>query len=115
MNQPVSALDRPRERFLPNPKARLRVQFREVARFRHLSLRTEETYWDWVVRFLKFERHGGQWRHPQDMGGAEVRAFLTHLAAERNVAVSTQNQALNGLVFLYREVLGREFGSLGGV
>ena len=109
-------------RLLPNPKAKLRDQFHEVARFQHLSLRTEETYWEWVVRYLKF--HRGKmaavadtplqgWRHPLEMGAAEVREFLTHLAVERKVAVSTQNQALNGLLFLYREVLGREFGNLG--
>lgn len=121
MSQTTDVFERPLGRFLPNPKARLREQFREVARFQHLSLRTEEAYWDWVVRFLKFHRDHrstesgptGQWRHPREMGGPEVREFLVHLAAERNVAVSTQNQALNGLVFLYREVLGREFGALG--
>ena len=120
-------------RFLPNPKAKLRDQFHEVARFKHLSFRTERSYWDWTVRYLRFHRdrlvtvdptgkpggpvewrpavHG--WRHPNDMGGDEVRAFLGHLATARRVAVSTQNQALNALVFLYREVLGREFGVLG--
>jgi integron integrase len=120
-----------RERFLPNPGARLREQFREVARFRHLSLRTEEAYWDWIRRFILFHRRKGAvgsgvgvvassgegegwiWRHPREMGGAEVREFLTHLAVARSVAVATQNQALNALVFLYREVLGRELGELG--
>ncbi len=56
MANPISVANRPRERFIPNPKARLREQFREVARFKHLSLRTEEAYWDWVVRFLRFHR-----------------------------------------------------------
>jgi len=88
MNQPVSALDRPRERFLPNPKARLRVQFREVARFRHLSLRTEETYWDWIRQFIFFH----QKRHPRELGKAEVEAFLSHLASVEKVAASTQNE-----------------------
>ena len=98
-----------------NPKARLRDQLREVCRFRHLSPRTEEAYWGWVRRFLVWakERPGvtrtsgpGLWRHPRDLGATEVQAFLTHLAVERAVAASTQNQALNALVFLYREVLG---------
>lgn len=53
------------------------------------------------------------WRHPREMGAVEVREFLTHLAVARRVAVGTQNQALNALVFLYREVLGREMGELG--
>ncbi len=119
-----------RERFLPRPGARLQEQFREVARFRHLSLRTEEAYWDWIRRFILFhrrkgavgsgagvvalagEREGWIWRHPREMGGPEVREFLTHLAVERRVAVATQNQALNALVFLYREVFGRELGEL---
>ncbi|HLP77041.1 MAG TPA: site-specific integrase, partial [Candidatus Paceibacterota bacterium] len=99
------------EQFLPNPKARLRDQFHEVARFKHLSLRTEQTYWDWVVRFLKFHRNHSAavtdaplqgWKRPQEMGAGEVRNFLAHLAVTRNVAASTQNQALNALVFLYR-------------
>jgi integrase len=57
--------------------------------------------------------HG--WRHPADMGEPEVRAFLTHLAVQRNVSASTQNHALNALVFLYRHVIGREFALLDGV
>lgn len=102
------------DRLVPNPKAKLRDQVHEVARYRQLSLRTEQTYWDWVHRFLLFTRdQAGAWRHPKDMGTGEVRAFLSHLATERNVAVSTQNQALNALVFLYREVIGQEFGDLG--
>lgn len=98
-----------RDRLLPNPKLRLREQVREVARFRHLSLRTEQTYWEWIRRFILF--HGK--RHPRDMAQKEVRDFLVHLAVERRVSTSTQNQALNALVFLYREVIGSELGALG--
>ena len=54
------------------------------------------------------------WRHPQDMGEAEVQAFLTHLAAERNVSASTQNQALGALLFMYQKVLGRELTFMEG-
>jgi integron integrase len=105
---------RAKERFIPNPKLRLQEQFHEVARFRQLSLRTEEAYWEWTRRFMLYwKAQAGAWRHPRDMGGLEVKTFLAHLATERKVATSTQNQALNALVFLYREVLGREFGSLG--
>lgn len=100
---------RPKERLFPNPKLKLREQVREVARFQHLSLRTEQTYWEWIRRFIFF--HGK--RHPREMHAAEVRAFLVHLALERKVAASTQNQALNALVFLYREVLGLELGAIG--
>lgn len=110
------------KRFVANPRSRLKDQLHEVARFKHLSLRTEQTYWDWTVRFLQFHRnhlaavtdtplHG--WKHPREMGAPEVRRFLTHLAVERHVAVSTQNQCLNALIFLYREVLGVELGMLG--
>jgi integron integrase len=102
------------ERLAPNPKGKLRDQFHEVARYRQLSLRTEEAYWDWVHRFLRYWRErSGDWRHPKEMGAEEVREFLTYLAAERGVAAATQNQALNGLVFLFREVLGREVGAIG--
>lgn len=96
----------PLGKLLPNPKARLKDQFHEVARFRHLSFRTETTYWEWVVRFLKFHKErAGAWQHPRDLGSRGVTPFLTYLANERNVSVSTQNQALNALLFLYREVL----------
>jgi site-specific recombinase XerD len=62
---------------------------------------TEKAYVDWIRRFILF--HGK--RHPREMGKSEVSAFLTHLAVERNVASSTQNQALSALLFLYRHVL----------
>ncbi len=90
---------------------RLQDQIRERMRTRHLSYRTEQTYLGWILRFIRF--HGI--RHPQDMGTAEVEAFLTHLAVDRNVSASTQNQALNALLFLYREVLGQPFGQLDSV
>lgn len=83
---------------------RLLDQVRERVRTKHYSLRTETTYVDWIKRFILF--HGK--RHPRDMGSVEVAAFLTHLAVERNVAASTQNQALAALLFLYREVLGTD-------
>ncbi len=88
------------------PKLLDRVR-REI-RTRHLSLRTEEAYVGWVRRFILF--HGK--RHPAQMGGAEVRAFLTHLAVDGKVAASTQNQALSALLFLYRHVLEQELGTV---
>jgi integron integrase len=93
---------------VPNPKLRLREQLREVMRFKHYSVRTEQTYWHWIRHFILFH----QKKHPKEMGEAQVHAFLTHLAAERNVAVATQNQALNALVFLYAQVLHRPLGQL---
>ncbi|HWO99322.1 MAG TPA: integron integrase [Methylococcus sp.] len=87
----------------PRPP-KLLDRLREAIRLRHYSIRTEQVYVDWVRRFILF--HGK--RHPQEMGAAEVTAFLTHLAVERNVSASTQNQAKAALLFLYREVLGVE-------
>ena len=69
-------------------------------RLRHLSRRTEEAYLGWIARFMHFHRG----RHPEAMGAAEVSAFLSSLATERNVSASTQNQALSALLFLYRSV-----------
>ncbi|BCB26152.1 integron integrase [Sulfurimicrobium lacus] len=68
---------------------------------KHYSIRTEQTYVDWIKRYIFF--HGK--RHPKDMGAHDVEAFLTHLAVNGKVAASTQNQAKSALLFLYREVL----------
>jgi integron integrase len=76
-------------------------QVRDTLRTKHYSYRTEQTYVDWIRRYILF--HGK--RHPKDMGEAEIQAFITHLAVERQVAVSTQNQALSAILFLYRHVL----------
>jgi integron integrase len=83
------------------PPPRLLDQLRESLRVRHYSLRTEDSYVDWVRRFILF--HGK--RHPKGLGAPEVQAFLTHLAVERRVSPSTQNQAKGALLFLYRHVL----------
>ncbi|MDH3414273.1 MAG: integron integrase [Gammaproteobacteria bacterium] len=82
---------------------------REAIRVRHFSLRTEEAYVGWIRRFILFHRK----RHPGDMGEAEVQAFLNHLAVRRSVSASTQSQALNALVFLYRHVVGRPLDEMG--
>jgi integron integrase len=99
---PHQRLHTPPEVLIPSPKLRFMDQCREVMRFKRLALRTEQAYCDWIKRFILF--HGK--RHPREMGHAEVVAYLTALAAERNVAAATQNQALCALLFLYREVLG---------
>lgn len=75
---------------------------RERLRVQHYSLRTERAYVDWMRRFILF--HGK--RHPAEMGAPEMEAFLTHLAVERGVSASTQNQAKAALLFLYKQVLG---------
>ena len=90
---------------------RLLDQVRGKIRLKHYSLRTEQTYVDWIKRFI---RHFGK-RHPRDLGAADVEAFLTHLAVVGRVAASTQNQAKSALLFLYREVLGAELPWLDNV
>ncbi|MFT7724518.1 MAG: integron integrase [Roseateles sp.] len=85
----------------PPPRPKLLDQMRSHLRTRHYSFRTEEAYVDWARRFILF--HGK--RHPQEMGAAEVEAFLSHLAVERQVAAATQNQAKAALLYLYKQVL----------
>ena len=74
-------------------------------------MRTEDTYVQWIRRFIFF--HGK--KHPREMGGPQVEAFLSHLATDARVAASTQNQALSALLFLYREVLQVDLPWLDGV
>lgn len=130
------------DKFLPNPKLKLREQLAEVCRFRHMSHRTEGAYWHWIKGFLLFHRGKFQgssdpvssgraphaasghllpkaekegWRHPRELGAAEVREYLSHLAVGRSVAAATQRQALNAIVFLYQDVLGVELGEIGRI
>ena len=84
---------------------------RHACRVRHYSIRTEDTYHDWVKRFILFHHK----RHPVDMGAAEINQFLTFLAVEGHVSASTQNQAFCALLFLYRDVLQVEPGRIAGV
>ena len=91
------------------PKLRDRVH--EAMRRRYFSQRTEEAYVHWIKRFIYFSGR----RHPADLRETEVTAFLNHLAVERQVAPATQNQALSALLFLYREVLGRQLEWLDGM
>ena len=94
------------------PRApRLLDQLRERLRVKHCSIRTELAYVGWVRRFILF--HGK--RHPRELGAADVEAFLTHLAVDRAVSVSTQNQAKSALLFLYRDVLGLRLPWLDGL
>lgn len=92
----------------PSP---LLQQVRDAVRARHYSIRTEDAYAFWVRRYILFHRK----RHPAEMSEVEVGEFLTHLATHAEVAASTQNQALNALIFLYRHVLERPLGDLGNV
>jgi site-specific recombinase XerD len=91
-----------------SPKSLFLQTVRHKARERRFSPRTERAYVGWIRRFIRF--HG--YRHPRDLGEAEVAAFLNHLVVERRVAPSTQSQALCALLFLYRDVLERPLGRL---
>jgi integron integrase len=82
-------------------KPRLIDQVRNVMRLHHYSIRTEEAYIQWIKRFIFFHNK----RHPNEMGEKEVRSFLTHLAVDKHVSASTQNQALSAILFLYQRVL----------
>ena len=88
---------------------KLLEQIRAFIRARHLSLRTEQVYLQWMKRFILFHHK----RHPALMGATEVNQFLTHLAVHAKVAASTQNQALNAIIFMYKQFMQREIGDLG--
>jgi integron integrase len=91
---------------IPKTEPTLEQRIIGIMRFRHYSRQTELGYVGWYKRYVLFHKEvSGQMRHPVEMGAAEVEAFLTHLAVNRDVSAATQNQALNALVFLYREVL----------
>ena len=77
---------------------------RDAIRTKHYSIRTEEAYVNWIKRFILFHDK----RHPQEMEATEIEEFLTHLAVDKKVAASTQNQALSAILFLYQEVLHKD-------
>lgn len=81
--------------------SKLLDEVRDLARVRHYSLRTEQAYVNWIRRFILFHNK----RHPAEMGEREVTQFLSHLARDRKVSASTQNQALSAILFLYKDVL----------
>jgi len=89
-------------KFHPNPKLRLMDQVREVLRYHHYAYRTEQTYCQWILRYIHY--FGGK-THPKLLGAKNVETFLSHLATDGQVTSSTQRQALNALVFLYKHVL----------
>lgn len=95
----------------PRPPRKLLDQVRDVLRAKHYSYRTEQAYIGWIRRFILFHEK----RHPAEMGGQEVERFLTWLATDRNVAASTQTQALSALLFLYKHVLKIELPKLDAV
>jgi integron integrase len=93
------------------PKPKLLDQVRQAIRTRHYSYRTEKAYVHWIKRFIFFHNK----RHPAEMGEAEIARFLSSLASDGHVSASTQNQALNALLFLYREILKKDIGYVNGV
>jgi len=93
------------------PKPKLLDQVRQAIRTRHYSPKTEETYVGWIKRFIFFHNK----RHPAEMAEPEIARFLSSPASESHVSASTQNQALNAVLFLYREVLRKEIGYVNGV
>jgi integron integrase len=88
---------------------KLLTQVRQTVRLHHYSRRTEEAYVGWVRRYVRFSGM----RHPAELGAEDVRRFLTDLADKGGVSASTHSQALSGLLFLYRQVLGRELEPMG--
>lgn len=92
----------------PDASPRLLDLLRQAIRVRHYSRRTESAYVHWVRRFIVHQRK----QHPRDLGPTHVAAFLAWLAVSQGVSASTQNQALSAVLFLYREVLGRDLGAL---
>ena len=93
------------------PKPRLLEQVRQAIRRRHYSDRTEKAYAHWIKRYIFFHNK----RHPLEMAESEIAQFLSSLATEGRVSASTQNQALNALLFLYKEVVSKNIGLVDGV
>jgi integron integrase len=98
---------------IPNPKLKLLDQVREVMRVRHYAIRTEQAYCDWIRRFIRF--HGMHSRSELFPAEGKIEMFLSDLAVNGHVAASTQNQAFNALLFLYREVLHQPFENVQAV
>ncbi|MBI4523896.1 MAG: phage integrase N-terminal SAM-like domain-containing protein, partial [Deltaproteobacteria bacterium] len=93
------------------PRPRLLDQVRQAIRTRHYSYRTEKAYTHWINRFIFFHDK----RHPTEMGEAEIGGFLSSLATDSHVSASTQDQALNALLFLDREIVKKDIGYVDGV
>ena len=88
------------------PKLKLLEQVREELRANHYSRKTEEAYISWIKRYILFHSR----RHPSEMGVEEIKVFISNLATNHHVSSSTQNQALQGVLYLYKNVLKKEVG-----
>lgn len=95
----------------PSAKRSLLRQVRDQIRLKHYSIRTEEIYVQTIRKFILYHKK----RHPSEMGVDEIRQYLSHLAVDGQVSASTQNQHLSALLFLYREVLGRDLAFVDGI
>src|ERR671924_1092857 len=104
----MESQNKDRPKFGPNPNLKLMDQVREVLRYYHYAYRTERTYSHWILRYIHY--FGGK-THPNRLGAKDVERFLSHLATEGKVSASTQRQALNALVFLYRDALHKPLES----
>ena len=89
---------------------KLLEQVRQALRTRHYSYRTEQCYVAWIEKYSRYHKRPQGWQHPEALGAEDVERFLTYLAVERHVSASTQNQALNAVVFLYQAVLRLDLG-----
>ena len=89
-------------------KTKLLDEVRNVIRLRHYSPRTEESYVNWIRKYVLYHNK----KHPRDMGEKEIRDYLNYLSLTQNVSYSTQNQALNAIIFLYKNVIKKELGNL---
>ena len=85
-------------KFTPNPNFKLLDQVKQVLRYHHYSIRTEQAYCRWITRFIKYYHCK---KHPKDMGKKEIEQYLSHLTSDQNVTASTQRQAFNAILFLY--------------
>jgi hypothetical protein len=99
VDQSTNAINMPK-------KLKLLDEVRTKLRVKHYSLRTEKSYINWIKRFILFHHK----RHPNEMGAEEISFFINNLAAANNVSASTQNQALQALLFLYKEILKKDIG-----
>ena len=98
---PLQGKSKAKSRFIPQ-SLRLMDQVKEVLRYHHYASRTEESYTHWILAFIRFNNK----QHTKELGKKHIEAFLSHMAMNKNYAASTQNLALNSIVFLYKQVLG---------
>jgi len=95
-------MSKTQKKFTPDPNLKLIDQVKQVLRYHHYAFRTEKLYCDWITRFLKFYDYK---IHPNDMDKSHIEKYLSYLAIDKNVSISTQQQATTAILFLFRDVL----------